>query len=229
VNIATALLAHAVPSADSKDGRPIAIAGGKEHLVRIHPDNATSKDWVVLLEAATIVGSSSKRLRVARTMREPTIVKKYDMFLRAQHFIVVEGYNPRIHAVYFCPQLYKDGPDHKLVPLQGEEIGRLIADSFEGGIKERRPWYEPSEKLPNLPIISGPMQKEFDTLIVETPREENSDRPATQNLFRRDRAELDGLKDLPQEPQATRASKSVEVLATSQSQATRKFKAIGPA
>ena len=35
------------------------------HLIRIHPDNATSKDWVILWEAATIVGLSPERLRVA--------------------------------------------------------------------------------------------------------------------------------------------------------------------
>ncbi len=28
------------------------------HLIAIHPDNATSNDWVVLLEAGTIVGPS---------------------------------------------------------------------------------------------------------------------------------------------------------------------------
>ena len=30
------------------------------HLIRIHPDNATSKDWVILLEARTIIGPSLK-------------------------------------------------------------------------------------------------------------------------------------------------------------------------
>ena len=55
------------------------------------------------------------------------------------------------------------------MPLQGDEIGRLIARALEGGIKERRPWYEPSEKLPDEPVISAPMQNEFDTLVVEMP------------------------------------------------------------
>ncbi len=126
------------------------------HLIRIHPDNTTNKDWVILLESGTIVGPSPERLRVARSTLERKIVRKYNILLRAEHFLVVEGYDPRIHAVYFCPQLYKYDPDKKLVPLQGEEIGRLIAHALEGGITERRPWYEPSEELPNQPIISTP-------------------------------------------------------------------------
>src|SRR6266849_6641399 len=104
------------------------------HLIRIHPDNATNKDWVILLESGTIVGPSPEKLRVARSTLERKIVKKYNILLRAEHFLVVEGYDPRIHAVYFCPQLYKYDPDKKLVPLQGEEIGRLIAHAHEAGI-----------------------------------------------------------------------------------------------
>src|SRR6266498_1823840 len=144
------------------------------NLIRIHPDNATSKDWVILLEAGTIVGPSPDKLRVARSTLERKIVKRYNFLLRAEHFLVVEGYDPRIHAVYFCPQLYKYDPDKKLVPLQGEEIGRLIAHALEGGITERRPWYEPWEELPKQPIISTPMQAEFDTLVVEMPTARNS-------------------------------------------------------
>jgi hypothetical protein len=139
------------------------------HFVPVHPVNATSKDWVILLEAGTIVGPSTERLRVARSTLEKKIVKKYDLLLRVKHFLVVEGYDPRIHAVYFCPQLYKYDNDKKLVPLQGEEIGRLIAHAVEGGIRERRPWYEPSEELPDQPIISIPMETEFDTLVVQMP------------------------------------------------------------
>ena len=144
------------------------------HLVRIHPDNATSKDWVILLEAGTIVGPSPERLRVARSTLERKIVKKYNIWLRPEHFLVVEGYDPRIHAVYFCPQLYKFDSDKKLVPLQGDEIGRLIANALEGGIKERRPWYEPAEKLPDQPIICAPLENEFDTLVVDLPSARNS-------------------------------------------------------
>ena len=139
------------------------------HFVPIHPVNATSKDWVILLEAGTIVGPSTERLRVARSTLEKKIVKRYDLLLRVKHFLVVEGYDPRIHAVYFCPQLYKYDTDKKLVPLQSEEIGRLIAHSVEGGIRERRPWYQPSEELPDQPVISAPMEMEFDTLVVQMP------------------------------------------------------------
>jgi hypothetical protein len=141
---------------------------GPTHLIPVSPDNAANKDWVILLEAGTIVGSSPDRLRVARSTLDKKIVKKYDLLLRAKHFLEVEGYDPRIHAVYFCPQLYKYDPDKKLVPLQGEEIGRLIAQALASGVKERRPWYEPSEKLPDQPIINAP-KEEFESLIVEMP------------------------------------------------------------
>jgi hypothetical protein len=127
-----------------------------------------SKDWVILLEAGTIVGPSPDKLRVARSTLDKKIVKNYDILLRAKHFLDVEGYDPRIHAVYFCPQLYKYDPDKKLVPLQGEEIGRLIAQALASGVKERRPWYEPSEKLPDQPIINA-ADDEFESLVVEMP------------------------------------------------------------
>ena len=65
-------------------------------------------------------------------MQEKKILKKYDMFLRTKYFIVIEGYNPRIHALYLCPQLFRHDSD-KLVPLEGEEIGELIARSVEAG------------------------------------------------------------------------------------------------
>jgi hypothetical protein len=74
-------------------------------LVPVHPDNISSNDWVILLEVGSIIGPSPQRIRVARWMLERKIVKKYDMFLRAKYFIVVEGFNPRIHALYFCFRL----------------------------------------------------------------------------------------------------------------------------
>jgi hypothetical protein len=143
------------------------------HLIRVHPDNAKSNDWVILLEAGTIVGPSPERLRVARSTLERKIVKKYNILFRAEHFLLLEGYDPRIHVVYFCPQLYKYDSDKRLVPLQGDEIGRLIAHALEGGITERRAWYEPSEKLPDRPVIDVPTDTEFETLVVDLPSAEN--------------------------------------------------------
>jgi hypothetical protein len=138
------------------------------HLIPVSPDNAASKDWVILLEAGTIVGPSPERLRVARATQEKKIVKRYNLFLRARHFLDVEGYDPRIHAVYFCPQLYKYDPEKTLVPLQGEEMGKLIAHALAGGVKTRRPWYGPSEKLPDQPVVNTP-NDQFETLVVEMP------------------------------------------------------------
>ena len=144
------------------------------HLIPVHRDNARKRDWVILLEAGTIIGPSPEKLRVAITTLERKIVRKFNVLLRAQHFIVVDGYDPRIHALYFCPQLYRYDPDKKLVPLQGEEIGRVIAQSLESGVTERRPWYGPSEKMPDQPIISSQMHTEFDTVIVDMSTARNA-------------------------------------------------------
>jgi len=86
------------------------------------------------------------------------IVTKYNIFLQKSHFLVLDGYDPRIHALYFCPQLYKHDPDKHLVALDGEEIGKLLAQSVKDGVVEKRPWYEPTIKLPFDPIIS-PIRK----------------------------------------------------------------------
>ena len=140
------------------------------NLIPINPDNAASKDWVVLLEAGTIVGPSPVRLRVARSTREKKIVKRYGPLLNVKHFLELEGYDPRIHAVYFCPQLFRYDPDNKLVPLEGEEIGEIVAHTLVSGVLERRPWYEPSEKIPSQPIINTPSDQ-FESLVVEMPSE----------------------------------------------------------
>jgi hypothetical protein len=78
----------------------------------------------------------------------------------------VEGYDPRIHVLYFCPQLYKLDSDGKLVPLPGEEIGRFVAQAVEGKVKSRLPWYEPLDELPEERIITA---GEIETLVVERP------------------------------------------------------------
>jgi hypothetical protein len=140
------------------------------YYIPIHPDNASKNDWIILLEAGTIVGRSGEKLRVAQATQERRIVKKYNLFLRAQHYVVMDGYDPRIHALYFCPQLYQFDADHKLVPLEGKEIGDLVVQAVQGGVVEKQPWYEPSGKLPAQPIITASMPEEFDTVVVEGPK-----------------------------------------------------------
>src|SRR5260370_38369719 len=92
------------------------------HYVPIPPENIAKKDWIVLLEAGTIIGPSAEKLRVALATLERTVVTKYNIFLKKKHFLVLEGYDPRIHALFFCPQLYKFDADNKLVALAGDEI-----------------------------------------------------------------------------------------------------------
>jgi hypothetical protein len=151
-------------------------------LVPIHADNCSSSDWAILLEAGTIVGPSQQRVRVARWMQDKKIVKKHDMFLRTKYFIVIEGYNPRIHTLYFCPQLFRQDAE-KLVPLEGEEIGRLIATAVEGSATERRPWYGPMDALPREPLLNHDVVGDFDTLVVELPPKREALPSATQPLL----------------------------------------------
>ena len=110
------------------------------HYIPIHQDNIAKKDWIILLEAGTIVGSAPQKLRVALATTEKRIVRKYNLFLRAKQFLVLDGYDPRIHALYFCPQLYRYDSDHKLVPLEGEEIGILLSQSLQDSVNKTKPW-----------------------------------------------------------------------------------------
>jgi hypothetical protein len=137
-------------------------------LVAINAENASSRDWLVLLEAATVVGNDRDRLRVALVTQERKLVKKRRLFRKTQHFLLVDGYDPRIHALYFCPQLYtkKDGA---LVALTGPEIGQLMAHALEGGAIEKPPWYEPSNGAPKEPVINSSPEMEFDSLVVDAP------------------------------------------------------------
>jgi hypothetical protein len=153
------------------------------HFVPIHRQNALSKDWIILLEASTIVGPSPDRLRIARATLDRKVVKKYNIFLNARYYLEVDGYNPRIHALYFCPQLYRYDADKRLVPLQGEEIGKVIAQSLESGVSERRPWYQPADKLPDEPVIDAADPTEFDTVVVEMPSARTAiAKPSTRSL-----------------------------------------------
>jgi hypothetical protein len=148
------------------------------HYIPVHPDNVSKKDWIILLEAGTIVGASEEKLRVALATTERKVVAKYNIFLRKKQYLVVEGYDPRIHALYFCPQLYKYDSDRKLVALEGDEIGKLVAKSVEDGVIKKQPWYQPSSELPPAPIISG-SRTEFDTVIVDAPAVSAEPQPAS--------------------------------------------------
>jgi hypothetical protein len=138
-------------------------------LVPIHTDNAHTRDWIILLEASTIVGHTRDKLRVALTTQERNLVKKWRFFGKTAYFLVVDGYDPRIHALYFCPQLYKSD-DGTLVPLSGAEIGQLMAQALEGGAVDKPPWYAPADNAPIEPVIKKADSKmEWDSLVVDSP------------------------------------------------------------
>lgn len=147
------------------------------NLVPIHADNAKTRDWLVLLEVVTIVGQEREKLRVALTTQERKLVKKRRLFGKTRHFLVVDGYDPRIHALYFCPQLYKN-EGGALVPLTGAEIGQLMAQALEGGAIEKPPWYEPTESLPKEPVIRATPEMEFDSLVVDAAPNPKAKSPA---------------------------------------------------
>jgi hypothetical protein len=107
-------------------------------------------------------------------------VTKYNIFLRERHYLVLEGYDPRIRAMYFCPQLYRYDSDHKLLPLEGEEIGQLVARSVQDGVVGQQPWYDPIDGLPGQPIVSPTLKAEFDSLVVESPASRTSTLHAAQ-------------------------------------------------
>jgi hypothetical protein len=136
------------------------------NYVPIHPDNIKKKDWIILLEAGTIVGPSPEKLRVASATVERKIVTKYNIFLQSKPYLVLDGYDPRIHRVFFCPQLYKHDSDNKLVPLEGEEIGNLLVQQIQDGVVQKHPWYEPIDELPSQPIIPATPDTNFETLVV---------------------------------------------------------------
>ena len=148
----------------------MSIVGRKAvgNLVPVHPDNARKKDWLVLLEASTIVGTPRDKLRVALTTLDRKVVKKFRLFSKSELFLFIEGYDPRIHVLYFCPQLYKYDDD-KLVALEGEEIGRLMVQALQGGALDRQPWYEPLDKLPVESVVAGSVQTELDSVVVNMP------------------------------------------------------------
>jgi hypothetical protein len=64
------------------------------NYIPIHPDNVRKKDWIILLEAGTIVGPSADKLRVVKATLEKRLVRKYNIFLRKQLFIVLDDYDP---------------------------------------------------------------------------------------------------------------------------------------
>jgi hypothetical protein len=132
------------------------------YYIPIHPDNIAINDWIILLEAGTIVGTKTEKLRVAKVTKEKKIKRKYNVFLRRKCFLVVEEYNPRIHTLYFCPQLYNLDGDNQMVPLEPERIGQLLAQSVQDGVVQKEPWYDPLEKMPNKRIL----RTNFDTLVV---------------------------------------------------------------
>ena len=139
------------------------------HFVQIHPDNVATNDWVILLEAGTIVGRPAERLRVAAATLEKKIVTRRNIFLRKTQYLVLPGYDSRIHALYFCPQLYKLDKTNKLVPLEGDEIGALLARWVRDGVVEKRPWYEPLEQVPKEPVVASIDKTSLDSLVVEDP------------------------------------------------------------
>jgi hypothetical protein len=135
-------------------------------LVPIHPSNAVNNHWAVLLEASTIIGTRAKKLRVASATQRKEVVRRFTLNHR-KTFLVVEEYNPRIHILLFCPQLYQYDQAGRLSPLDGEEIGRFIAEALEQKAPPKCPWYNPLHATPVDAVLNEQMPSEYDTLVIE--------------------------------------------------------------
>ena len=140
----------------------------RRHLIPLHRDNARSDDWLLILEANTIVARDREALRVARATRERKIVTRFRSF-KPRQFLLVEGYDPRIHVLFFCPQLYRYDDDGTLVPMRSDEIGRFVARALDDKTALRPPWYDPGHSLPGRPLLAEPMLDDYDTLLIESP------------------------------------------------------------
>jgi len=152
----------------------------RRDLLPVHPENVRHQDWVILLEANTVVDGSGQRLRVARTSQAREVIKSYWPF-GPRFFLFVEGYNPRIHFAVFCPQLYKHDRMGRLVPLRGGEIGQFIARALNDKANARNPWYGLSHGLPDEPIINETLLSEYDSLIAEPTLVPQMSPPALEN------------------------------------------------
>jgi hypothetical protein len=135
-------------------------------LVPIHPSNAVNNHWAILLEASTIVGARAKKLRVASATQQKKIVQRFTLNQR-KTFLVIEEYNPRFHVLLFCPQLYQYDQAGRLSPLDGEGIGRFIAEALEQKAPAKCPWYNPLHATPVEAALNEQMPIEYDTLVVE--------------------------------------------------------------
>jgi hypothetical protein len=135
-------------------------------LVQIHPSNAINDHWAILLEASTIIGTRAKKLRVASATQQKMVVQRFTLNHR-KTFLIIEEYNPRIHILLFCPQLYQYDQAGRLSPLEGEEIGRFIADALEQKAPPKCPWYNPLHATPVEAVLNEQMPSEYDTLVIE--------------------------------------------------------------
>jgi hypothetical protein len=140
----------------------------RRHLIPLHRDNARSKDWLVILEANTIVGPTRETLRVACATRDRKIVTRLRS-LKPQLFLLLEDYDPGIHVLFFCPQLYQYDKEGALVPMRSDEIGRFLARALNDKTAVRRPWYDPTESVPGRRLVAETMLDDYDTLLVESP------------------------------------------------------------
>ncbi len=138
----------------------------RRELLPVHPENVRNKDWVILLEANTVVDSSGERVRVAGVTQGREIIKSRWPF-GPRFFLSIEGYNPRIHFVVFCPQLYRRDRDGRLLPLRGADIGQFIAYALNNKVMPRNPWYGLTSEPPHQPVITESLIDEYDTLIAD--------------------------------------------------------------
>jgi hypothetical protein len=107
-------------------------------------------------------------------------------------FLWIEGYNPRIHFVVFCPQLYKHDRDGRIVPLRGADIGQFIAYALNNKVMPRNPWYGLTGELPHQSLITESLIDEYDTVLGEPTLVPAMSRPALEKKSDTEKLERTG-------------------------------------
>ena len=75
------------------------------NLVPVNADNANTRDWLVLLEASTIVGHERGKLRVALVTQERKFVKNVGCFAKRNISSSSTDSSSNTRAVFLSPTL----------------------------------------------------------------------------------------------------------------------------
>lgn len=149
------------------------------HLVLVHPDNVKSKEGVIFAgkPAPSLVPRPKGFALPARRSKgnwseDIAISLKRSIFKRRISWTSTD----MIHKFTRCslPSTLQIWFRQKAGAFTEREDRQLDCSRSRERNQERQPWYGPSEKLPDQPLIDAPMNTEFDTLVVNIPSARNN-------------------------------------------------------